>query len=228
MFSNILATSSLLGKPSKLFRGKTFELFPGGGGGRSSHFYCRIILKACLSEKRKQAKQNEITEQFSILAKAVVNFHFPGHKKTDKYCQENCNPNEELKKLGITKQNTPACEQAFKWLNSFKNLKTMNEARFKMFLLYMIDLHNLHIENRVYLAANPLNEKRDDFIKKSFEKPIPIVESGASNQIDEVDENVDDDLEDMLLDMKSKMTFEDSVEEKFEDCFKSDSNGELI
>ena len=94
------------------------------------------------SEKPKQAKQNEITEQFANLAKAVDKFHFPGHKKTDKYCQENCNPNIELKKLEIKKQNTPACEQAFKWLNAYKNLKTMNEARFKMFLLYMIDLHN--------------------------------------------------------------------------------------
>ena len=176
------------------------------------------------SEKRKQANHNDITEHFATLAEAVDKFHFPGHKKSDKYCQDNCNPNSELKKVGITKQNTPACEQAFKWLNKFKNLKTMNEARFKMFLLYMIDLHNLHIENRVDLAANPLNEKREDFIKMSFEKHI--VEKDVSKENDEVDEE----MEDMLLDMKSKLNFEDSAEEKeekFEDCFQSNSNGEL-
>ena len=86
------------------------------------------------SEKPKQAKQNEITEHFANIATAVHKFHFPGHKRTDKYCQENCNPNDELKKLVISKQNTPACEQACKWLNAFKYLKTMNQPRFKMFL----------------------------------------------------------------------------------------------
>ena len=60
-------------------------------------------------------------------------------------------------------QNYHACEQAFKWLNAYKSLKTMNKPRFKMFLLYMIDLHNLHIEDNVSSAANPLSEKRDSF-----------------------------------------------------------------
>ena len=54
------------------------------------------------SEKPKQADQNEITKQFANIAKAVDKFHFSGHKKTDKYCQANCNPNVELKKLNIT------------------------------------------------------------------------------------------------------------------------------
>ena len=49
------------------------------------------------SEKPKQADQNEITKQFANLAKAVDKFHFPGHKKTNKHCQANCNPNVELK-----------------------------------------------------------------------------------------------------------------------------------
>ena len=79
------------------------------------------------SKKPIPAGQNETTEQFARIAKAVDKFHFPGHKKTDKYCQEKCNPNTELSKLNIVKQNTPACEQAFRWLNGFKNVKTMNE-----------------------------------------------------------------------------------------------------
>ena len=109
------------------------------------------------SEKAKVANQNEVTKMFAELPKAVDKFHFPGHKKRDTYCQENCNPNIELKKLNITKLNSPACEQAFKWLNAFKNIKNMNESRFKFFLLYIVDLHNLHIEGNVDLIANPLN-----------------------------------------------------------------------
>ena len=82
------------------------------------------------SEKEKQANQNTITDYFSKLPKAVDRFHFPGHKKTDNYCQENCNPYVELKKLNITKQNTSAVEQAFSCLNGYKNIKSRNEAHF--------------------------------------------------------------------------------------------------
>ena len=121
-------------------------------------------------------------------------------------------------KLGITKQNTQACEQAFKWLNAFKNLKTMNEARFKTFLLYMIDLHNLHIANCVDLAANPLNEKRDDYIEKGGYKPIA--------EDDNVKVSIEEDIEHVLLDLTSKLTV-DCKEEIFGDCFKTDSSGEL-
>ena len=122
------------------------------------------------AEKAKQALQNEITENFAQIAKAVDRFHFPDHTKSDKYCQENCNPNIELEKLGISKQNTSACEQAFSWLNHFKNLKTMNEGRFKMFLMYMIDLHNHRLQNTLAVAANPLNDDRDTFNKKYVDR----------------------------------------------------------
>ena len=56
--------------------------------------------------------------------------------------------------MGFTKLNTPACEQAFNWLNRFKNVKGMNEARFAHFFLYMIDLHNFKIEDRM-CVVNP-------------------------------------------------------------------------
>ena len=46
---------------------------------------------------------------FADLPKAVDKFHFPRHKKTDKYCQESCNPNKVLKDLEIEKLNSPAC-----------------------------------------------------------------------------------------------------------------------
>ena len=113
------------------------------------------------SEKRQIREESDITEHFACMGKAVDKFHFPGHKVTDKYCRENCNPVLELKKLEIEVTNTPACEQAFKWINAFKNLKTMNEAHFKFFLLYVTDLHNLHIQNKLTSVANPLNDDRE-------------------------------------------------------------------
>ena len=61
----------------------------------------------------------------------------------------------------MTTINSAACEQAFNWINAFKNIKSMNEAHFKFFLLYIIDLHNLHMEGKVGLNANPMNSERD-------------------------------------------------------------------
>jgi hypothetical protein len=143
------------------------------------------------AEKPKNANQNEVTKLFAELPKAVDKFHFPVHKKTDKYCQDNCNPNKELKKMNISKLNTPACEQAFKWLNAFKNLKTMNEARFKLFLLYMIDLHNLHIEKRVHILANPLNDKREEACKMLLKSFLPEPTSDTNDVVDILTADVD-------------------------------------
>ena len=85
--------------------------------------------------------------------------------------------------------NTPVCEQTFSWLNKFRNLKTMNEAHFKLFILYVIDLHNLHIEKKVDLLANPLNPKRWEIItKKSDEEALEafgklsLEEASTSNE----------------------------------------------
>ena len=54
----------------------------------------------------------------------------------------------------------------------------MNELRLKFYLLYMIDLHNIHIEGRVQVKANPLNidremiltEKKTKIISKDFDE----------------------------------------------------------
>ena len=135
------------------------------------------------SENPKQADLNDVTKQFAEIVKAVDNFHFKkgkyfsmflldyiltqlnlGHK--GKWCQTNANPNIEMKKVGMTHANTPVCEQTFSWLNKFKNIKSMNEAHFKLFMLYILDLHNLHIEKKVDLLANPLNPRRKEEIQK--------------------------------------------------------------
>ena len=123
------------------------------------------------SKKEEVANQNHLTKQFANLKKCVDNFHFPGHKKSDQFCQENYNPAKVMKELGISKINSPACEQAFTWINRFKNLKTMNEGRFKFFLLYMLDLHNLHIEKKVQKVSNPLNIERKKYITVSKAEP---------------------------------------------------------
>ena len=179
------------------------------------------------SENPKNANQNDVTKHFANISKAVDRFHFPGHKTTDRYCQENCNPNKVLKELNISKLNSPACEQAFKWLNAFKNLKTMNESRFKFFLLYMIDLHNLHIEKRVDLVANPLNEKRKDAIEllktsgfienllKTDENIKPLEDTTSSNCVD-----------DLVAGFETDLKIGDAeAEENWENCFTEVSSG---
>ena len=74
-----------------------------------------------------------------------------------------------MKKIGMVHSNTPVCEQTFSWLNKFRNLKSMNESHFKLFILYILDLHNLHIENKVDILANPLNPNRYEEVKKLIE-----------------------------------------------------------
>ena len=175
------------------------------------------------SENPKNANQNEVTKHFANIVKAVDKFHFPCHKKSDKYCQENCNPNKELKKLNISKLNSPACEQAFKWLNQFKNLKTMNESRFKFFLLYMIDLHNLHIENRVDLVANPLNEKREHEVESL--KSMNCILQKEIDAKPVVNDN-EDLIDDLVAGIGSKLTLEDSEkDDALENCYTELSSG---
>ena len=103
------------------------------------------------------------------MSKCVDRFHFPTHKVTDSYCQQNCNPNIELEKLGLKNINTQSSEQAFHWLNSYKNVKSMNEARFKFFLLYIIDLHNFKVMDNVK-ATNPMIKRvnRVEFDEKKL------------------------------------------------------------
>ena len=122
------------------------------------------------SEKLEIRQESDISEAFAEVSKAVDKFHFPGHKKSDVYCQEKCNPKIELEKLGIEKVNSPACEQAFNWINKFTNLKSMNEPHFKFFLLYLVDLHNLNIQNNIVLA-NSLRE-----VSTNVQRDIPTIQ----------------------------------------------------
>ena len=81
---------------------------------------------------------------------------------------------EELK--GV---NSQVCEQLFKKLNSHKKCKSLSEARFFMFFIYNIDIHNLSIEH-MYSLADPRGEMRWTNLKKekgdceSLEKPEAV------------------------------------------------------
>ena len=142
------------------------------------------------SEKPDIRSQSHIAEEFASLSKCVDKFHFPGHKSTDTYCRNNSNPKVELAKLGIKELNSPVCEQAFNWINCFKNVKTMNESRFKLYMLVMIDLHNLNVEGKVSSLANPLSKTRIEATSEATSDAIVILTSKLSIKCDEKENTV--------------------------------------
>ena len=116
-------------------------------------------LKA-FSEKEKNANQNDVTKHLADMGKHVDKFHFRNH--VDPWCQEHCNPEG----VAVLKNvNTQVCEQLFKKVNSHKNCKSFNEARFFIFFLYQFDIHNLAIEGMETKMADPREEFRWDNIK---------------------------------------------------------------
>ena len=122
-------------------------------------------LKA-FSEKEVNAKQNEVTQYFADIGKHVDRFHFRNH--VDPWCQANCNPEGVPSLQGV---NTQVCEQLFKKINSHKNCKSFNEARFFMFFIYQFDIHNLAIEGLESKMADP----RDDFRWENIELKEPVI-----------------------------------------------------
>ena len=174
------------------------------------------------SENPKQAKLNDITRQLADIVKAVDNFHFKkGHK--GKWCLVNANPNIEMKKVGMVHANTPVCEQFFSWINKFKNIKSMNEAHFKLFLLYILDLHNLHIEQKVDIIANPLNPRRYEEIQKSNSDDLDLnIEGlGKLNLGNDEDIKETESITPGSLGIESKLT-------ELDDCFTEVLNGDLL
>ena len=59
----------------------------------------------------------------------------------------------------VSQVNTEICEQLFRKVNSHTNCKSMNEARYFLFWLYNLDLHNLDIEELVS-SSDPRTEYR--------------------------------------------------------------------
>ena len=103
--------------------------------------------------------------------------------------------------MGISHVNTQSSEESFVWINKMTHLKTMNEARHKFFLLYLVDLHNLHIARQMR-EANP-NENRNQSLRK--------ISSIKMTSIDELTEKMAE---------SSLKSFPTAVSgETFEDCF---------
>lgn len=171
------------------------------------------------SANPKQAELNDITRQFAGIVKAVDNFHFKkGHK--GKWCQLNANPNIEMKKVGMIHANTPVCEQFFSWVNKFRNIKSMNEAHFKLFLLYILDLHNLHIEQKVDIIANPLNPRRYEEIHIAAEE-VAIEGLGKLSIGNESEAEETSSVTVGSSEVESKSA-------ELDDCFSQMPNGDLL
>ena len=67
------------------------------------------------------------------------------------------NPNvyDDLKEV-----NSVVCEQSFSWSNHMSNVKAMNEERFSHYWLYVLDLHNHHVEKNLEHLTNPTSDLR--------------------------------------------------------------------
>ena len=81
----------------------------------------------------------------------------------------------------------------------------------------MIDLHNLHIENRVAIVANPLNHKREEEV---YSQHVVL-----RKQADAKVEKKDEDLDDLVGEIEAKLTLvEDQVDEtdSLENCYSKD------
>ena len=92
------------------------------------------------------------TSTMGTLEFFVDKMHFKGH--TSKVCHEKFNPYSCADLSGV---NTQVAEQSFKWTNAFKQVKSMNHSRFRLFFTYILDLHNLQNTNKLHLS-HPLNE----------------------------------------------------------------------
>ena len=107
------------------------------------------------SEKENQRKQSKSAEFFATLNKAVDKLHFRGHRGS--YCQQECDP-WKLKDLNDV--NTPVCEQTFSWLNRYKNCRNMNEGRFFLYFLYLIDMRNNEKEKKLRRLLHPFSKEK--------------------------------------------------------------------
>ena len=117
------------------------------------------------SEKDSQKSQSEIAEFFATLKKAVDKLHFRGHKGA--YCHKECDP---WKLRELDEVNTVVCEQLFSWVNRFKACRNMNEARFFLYFLALIDMRNNDREKKLRKLLHPKSIAR-------FSKVTHVLES---------------------------------------------------
>jgi hypothetical protein len=123
------------------------------------------------------------------LGKHVDKFHFPNH--VDAWCHQNCNPQDVRHLDGV---NTPICEQLFSAINKFTNAKSMNEAHFFIFFLYIFDLHNLNIEGKLSYIANPKSELRYEHIEmnKNVNEEVNQENKNVNEEVNQENDDVED------------------------------------
>jgi hypothetical protein len=140
---------------------------------------CHLVRYA-----KNQKDLNEQTKAMSNIQMYVDKFHFKNH--IDPWCIENCDPNE-IKDLEDV--NTPICEQLFKKVNRHKNCKSMNEARYFMFWMFNIDMHNLDIEGLDNTIPDPRSEHRWNNLKI---RPVDYKHLPQKQEVDSISEEVDE------------------------------------
>lgn len=121
---------------------------------------------------------NEVTKMFSDIKKSIDKFHFSNH--VDKWCIDNCDPYSHPE---LTNVNTVICEQLFRDVNEHKNCKSMNEARYFLFWLYILDLYNLEVEGMAGCTPDPRSDFRWANIKL---KEVDL--TNVTKMVTEVDE----------------------------------------
>ena len=155
------------------------------------------------SEDEKRAATNEITRFMADkVGKHVDKFHFPNH--VDAWCHKNCNPADVKHLEGV---NTPICEQLFSAINKFTNTKSMNEAHFFLFFLYIFDLHNLNIEGKLRSVANPFSEHRYETIANVSKNMT------NSQEIPNVVDNIDNLMRNLVVNVPEEDNAKDFQEE---------------
>ena len=126
-------------------------------------------------------ERNEVTEFFGNIRKSVDKFHFSNH--IDPWCVENMDP---YKIPDLDNVNTVICEQLFKKVNSHTNCKSMNEARYFLFWLYNLDMHNLDRENLVSCTPDPRTEYRWENIEIKQVDMSDVKKMSMTESVDDV------------------------------------------
>ena len=127
------------------------------GETRPKHLKYVLYDDAChlapYGKQKSRASYSSATKALSDLEFYVDKFHFKGH--VSKVCHENYNP---YSCQDLTNVNSQVCEQTFNFFNKFTQVKGMNHHRFRLFFVYMIDLHNLKISGELHIThPNKLN-----------------------------------------------------------------------
>ena len=87
------------------------------GTAMDDNCHVRKQIEAVFRKLPEHSPVKEIFEQLATMPHVIDKFHFPNHRKSDTYCQENCNPYLECFEESLKHANTEVAEQTFRWLS---------------------------------------------------------------------------------------------------------------